>query len=68
MLWDSDGGRFAVILYSLINIPYWLALSYLMQDPIGIVLIFLAFLVAGLCVGPLKFVYMPVRVSVVADD
>ena len=53
---QSDG-RLAVILYSAINIPYWLSLSYLMQDPIGVVLIVIAFLMAGLCVAPLKSGY-----------
>jgi hypothetical protein len=46
----------AIVINAAFNVPYWMAQAYLLQEPFGVVLIVLAFLMAGFMVNPIRCV------------
>jgi hypothetical protein len=45
----------AIVLNAVVNVPYWMAQAYILQEPFGVVLCMLAYLLASFLVNPLRY-------------
>jgi hypothetical protein len=55
-VWGEMFRNVLLTVNAIVNVPYWIAQSYLMQQPLGVVMCVLSFLLAGFLVPIIRFV------------